>query len=124
MCTMEGTGQLLRQDPDHPTYAQIRAGDNLTMKRHTLENTLVCTWSRYLPLPNPSNAASHLISFLWSSNLHNLFYPHMCSVSNNCFHLTTYIGRSISGILVFYYPQPPSSTLFRKEMYEMLVRPG
>ena len=39
MCTKAGTVQLLRQDPDHPTDAQIRAGGNLTMKRHTFENT-------------------------------------------------------------------------------------
>ena len=39
MCTKADTVQLLRQDPDHPTDAQIRAGDNLTMKRHTFENT-------------------------------------------------------------------------------------
>ena len=89
MCTKAGTVQLLRQDPDHPTDAQIRAGDNLGMKRHTFENTLVCTWSGYLPLPSPSNASSHLISFLCSSNVHDLFYPHMCSVSDTCFHLTT-----------------------------------
>ena len=89
MCTKAGTVQLLRQDPDHPTNPQIRAGDNLTMKRHTFENTQVCTWSGYLPLANPSNASSHLISLLWSSNLRDLFYPHICSVSDNCFHLTT-----------------------------------